>query len=236
MTSSTGTHPALHIWTPPAARAAVRAVALVLHGGRSQSSEPTSARHLAVARMLPFDRALRQVGSRTDGGLAVARLRYRVRGWNGAAQNPVRDTRWALERLHERFPDVPFALVGHSMGGRTAVHVADDPAVAVVVGLAPWIQDGDPLARLAGRRVLLVHGDRDTWTDPHATAQVAERLRGTAAQVAFVCVRGEGHAMLRRPGVWHRLTAGYVAATLLGTPPADPLVAELLAGAPILDV
>src|SRR6201999_3081874 len=114
----------------------VTAVALVLHGGRSNSTEPVPRTASAALRMIPFARSLSRAGA--SDGLAVARLRYRQRGWNGSAQPPVQDASWALARLRERFPDRPIALIGHSMGGRTAMYVADDPAVRCVVGLAPW--------------------------------------------------------------------------------------------------
>ncbi|MCW2658521.1 MAG: alpha/beta hydrolase, partial [Jatrophihabitans sp.] len=105
--------PALLVDEP---RGEVRAVALVLHGGRSQGTGPVRARQLAVLRMRPFISSLRQAGA--DHGLAVARLRYAVRGWNGSAASPVADVRDALDQLAARFPGIPIALVGHSMGGR----------------------------------------------------------------------------------------------------------------------
>src|SRR5690349_13608712 len=85
----------------------VRGVALVLHGGRAKSHMPVRAQQLAVLRMRPFVHALRR---HADAGLAVAQVRYRVRGWNGAERSPVADTLWALDQLVERFPDVPVAL------------------------------------------------------------------------------------------------------------------------------
>ena len=62
------------------AKGPVRGIAVVLHGGRSKSRAPVRATQLAVLRMRPFVTALRS----TD-GLVVAQVRYRVRGWNGAA-------------------------------------------------------------------------------------------------------------------------------------------------------
>ena len=70
----------------------VRGVALVLHGGRASSRAPVRRTNLTVVRMTPFASSLRRAG--TDLGLAVARLRYVVRGWNGGAQSPVADVRW----------------------------------------------------------------------------------------------------------------------------------------------
>jgi pimeloyl-ACP methyl ester carboxylesterase len=208
----TGT-PALHVDEP---RGPACGIALVLHGGREHSLDPVRSGQLAVVRMLPFAAALRRAGS--PHGLVVARLRYAVRGWNGGVQSPVADARWALGRLDERFPGVPVALVGHSMGGRTALHVAAFPTVRSVVGLAPWIEETDPVAQLRGRRVLIVHGDRDRVTSPRRSAEYARAASAVAESVSYVAVRAEGHAMLRRAGVWHRLAAGFVTGVLCGAP------------------
>lgn len=209
----------------------VRGVALVLHGGRSRSHLPVTGVQLAVLRMRPFVTALRRHGR---AGLVVAQVRYRVRGWNGAERSPVPDTLWALDRLANRFPDVPVALVGHSMGGRAALYAAGHDAVRSVVGLAPWIEPGDPVDPVAGRRVLIVHGDADRMTDPRASASFARHAVPIAESVTFVSVAGERHAMLRRAGLWHDLAAGFVAATVLGLSPEQSGkgdTAKVLAGA-----
>lgn len=211
------TEPVLRVSTP---KGDVRAVALVLHGGRAHGTSPVRARQLAVVRMLPFAAALERAGSAD--GLAVARLRYRVRGWNGAEQSPVADARWALDQLQQRFPDAPVAVVGHSMGGRTAVYVAGHDNVRAVVGLAPWIEPGDPYRQLAGRRVLFIHGTHDRMTSARASAEYARLAAGVASSMSYVRIRNEGHPMLRRPGVWHELTAGFVTGVLLGSEPVTP--------------
>lgn len=206
--------PALRVDLP---RAATSAVALVLHGGREHSLEPTRPNHLAVLRMVPFATALRGAGSAD--GLAVARLRYVVRGWNGERQSPIADARWAVAELGRRFPGAPIALVGHSMGGRTALYVAGEPAVRAVVALAPWLEKGDPVEQLAGRRVLIAHGEHDRLTSPVASAAYARRAGSVAEAVTFVRVGADRHAMLRRSRVWHELTAGFVMGSLYGSAP-----------------
>ena len=114
-----------------------------------ESHRPVRAHQLAVLRMRPFVASLRRHGGRD--GLVVAQLRYRVRGWNGADRSPVADAAWALDRLIATASRTcPSALVGHSMGGRTAMYVAGHESVRAVVGLAPWIEAGDPVDRLAG--------------------------------------------------------------------------------------
>lgn len=197
----------------------VRAVALVLHGGRVKSTGPVRPTQLAVLRMTPFATSLAQAGRQQ--GLAVARLRYLVRGWNGAARSPVPDVQWALERLAERYDSAPVALVGHSMGGRAALYAAAHPAVRGIVGLAPWIEAGDPYEQVAGRHVLVVHGDGDRVTNPRASAAWTRQAAQVAASASYVAVQGSRHAMLQRAGLWHSLTTAYLLAVLCNVPPAE---------------
>ncbi|HVT63957.1 MAG TPA: alpha/beta fold hydrolase [Mycobacteriales bacterium] len=187
----------------------VRAVALVLHGGREHSYDPALPSQLTAVRMRPFARRLQRRGA--EAGLAVSSLGYRYRGWNGAEESPVADTRWALEQLRSRHGDVPVVLVGHSMGGRTALRAADDKNVVGVVALAPWITSTDPVAQLAGKHILIAHGNLDFVTSPRASRRFARKAAEAGADVTYQVVRGDNHAMLLRAAKWHRLT---VAATL----------------------
>jgi dienelactone hydrolase len=215
--------PALNVQRP--GRRPVRAVALVLHGGRSHGTGPVRPSQLAVLRMLPFATALHRAG-RSD-GLAVARLRYVQRGWNGTAQAPLADVRWALGELQRGFPGAPVALVGHSMGGRAALYVAGYPSVEAVVALAPWIEQGDPVSQLAGRRLLIAHGTRDRMTSAAASAAYARAASRVAASVSFVSVEDERHAMLRRARLWHELTTGFVLGVLCARPPSGTVEPQL---------
>ena len=212
-----------------------QAIALVLHGGRERSDAPVRANQLAVVRMAPFVSGLSRAGR--GRGLAVGRMRYVVRGWNGTAQAPVADVRWVLDELAGQYPDVPVALVGHSMGGRAAIYAADHPSVRVVVGLAPWIEPNDPYRPVAGCDVLVVHGDADRITSAKASAAWTRQAATVAASATYVSVRGDGHAMLRRARLWHELTADYVVAKMLGDDAAGTgVVAKVLAGEPSLVV
>jgi dienelactone hydrolase len=201
--------------TVTAPRARPRAVALVLHGGQEHSQAAVPWTSPAYLRMLPFALQLR---ADTRGDLAVAMLRFRVRGWNGAEMSPVADATWALDRLAQRFPGLAIGVLGHSMGGRTALRVGGHSAVTAVAGLAPWLPPREPSAQLAGRSVLLAHGTADRVTDPAATAGFASRLRAEGTPVRLVRIPGEGHAMIRRAHRWHRLASGFLQEELLGAP------------------
>ena len=212
MTSRT---PALIVTQAPVDPAGI---VLVLHGGQEDSRRRARRTQLAVLRMVPLART---IAARSD-RLVVLRLLYLVRGWNGSSASPVADAEWALARAGQQYgADLPVALVGHSMGGRTALRVAGTPAVRSVVGLAPWLPVGEPTAQLAGRRVLIVHGLADHTTEPRLSATFAESLAGLAAQVSYVRVPGAKHSMLRRRATVDGLAAGYVSATLLGADDCD---------------
>lgn len=186
----------------------VRGVALVLHGGKSQSREPVESRHLSPARMVPFAKDLHRAGRRH--GLAVWILRNSVRGWNGADMSPLQDARWALRLIQEQHPDVPVFLVGHSMGGLTALSAAGHPQVAAVVALAPWLGPTTSTAAVAGKKVLIIHGTRDRWTSPAASLTFARRAGESAAGMQYVALTGAGHFMLRKVRLWQSLTTGFV--------------------------
>ncbi|WP_432993471.1 alpha/beta hydrolase [Dactylosporangium sp. CA-233914] len=176
------------------------ALALLLPGGRAQSrAKATPA--MAYLRMLPFGRAATAVGA----GIGVWRLRYRYRGWNEPERHPVADARWALDEAARRHPGVPVILIGHSMGGRVALHLATAPGVAGVCALAPWIEPPDHDLPADPRvPMLLAHGARDRITDP---AQSARFAAGHGAR--FVLLPGDNHAMLRRYRAWNRLVTDF---------------------------
>jgi alpha-beta hydrolase superfamily lysophospholipase len=190
------------------AKGATRAVVLVLYGGKAESQEPSRPWHLSAARLAPFARQIARRMARD--GVAVWTLRYRVRGWNGADASPVADARWALDEIRTLHGDVPVVLVGHSMGGRTALRVADDPSVVGIVGLAPWLPEGELRVRLGGRRLMVLHGTRDRWTDPQASKDYVDAARAEGVAASWVPMTGHGHFMLRSRGKWKRLTTDFV--------------------------
>jgi dienelactone hydrolase len=159
---------------------------------------------LTAVRMRPFARALARAGA--SRGLAVSMLRYRYRGWNGVEASPTVDARWALEEIRREHGGVPVVLVGHSMGGRTSLRVADDPSVVGIVALAPWLPGDEPVAHLAGVRAVIAHGNLDFVTSPRASRRFASRARAAGADVDYQVIHGDSHAMLLRPHRWHSLT------------------------------
>ncbi|RSD17210.1 alpha/beta hydrolase [Amycolatopsis eburnea] len=204
--------PAVSVWP---ARGRTEAVVLVLHGGAERGLGAVPPWKLAYLRMVPIARALHRAGRAH--GVEVRLLRNRRYGWNAPAMDPVDDARWALGRIRAEHPGVPVVLVGHSMGGRVALRVADDPAVRGICALAPWTPRGEPVAAVAGRSVLIVHGTRDRMTSPAESHAFAERAEGVAARVARFEIANEGHAMLRRSSVWTRLTIAFTLEVLAGS-------------------
>lgn len=201
------------------------AVVLVLHGGRARSAEPTSVRQLAYRRMLPIARAVHRAvcDPATGRGAAVCVLRNRLRGWNEPTLDALHDARWALDRLRACHPDAGIVVVGHSLGGRVALRVAGGEGVLAVCALAPWLEPAEPVDQLAGRAVLIAHGDRDRWTDPNLSFAYAVRARQVNPRVARFSVPGAGHWLLRRSADWTGLVSAFVAG-VVGAAPQHPLL------------
>lgn len=214
-----GQEPALAVRAPAVPP---RAVALVLHGGAQHGLATVRPWGLAYLRMVPLARALVAAGSRR--GLEVCLLRNRVRGWNEPTLDPVRDARWALDRVRARRPGLPVVLVGHSMGGRVALRIADDPSVAGACALAPWTPRAEPVDPVTGRSVLLAHGTLDRVTPPEDSHAFAVRAAAVAARLARFEIVSDGHAMLGRPGLWSRLVAEFTLHAA-GLASAGPLLA-----------
>ena len=189
---------------PPDAAAAV----IVLHGGAVDGYERNRPWSHNVARLLPFARSLRSV----PGPLAVARVRFRFRGWNGDEQAPLVDARWALEQARTAYPGRPVAVVGHSMGGRVALHLGDERDVRLVVALAPWIERGDTRPG-PWCRTVVIHGDRDVICGLSRSRRLVEQLQSEGRDASLIRIARGDHAMLLRPRLWSQLVTGVVAAT-----------------------
>jgi predicted esterase len=201
------------------------AVVLLLHGGTPDSFVQVRGYDPSVVRMIPFGRSVFRAGG---GRIALAKLRYAVRGWNGEAESPVADARWALDQIARRFGHLPIGLVGHSMGGRVALRVADHGGVDgadregshrlgvhSLAVLAPWLPAGEPVPVLGDRALLLAHGTADRMTDPARTTELAHKLSAKGGNVELRTYPGGRHSMLFPSRPWHDLVAGFMVRTLL---------------------
>ncbi len=188
------------ILTQHDAPGSARAMILVLHGGKPRSRQAIDGRSASWQRALWLQRAMARRAHDADVGVWL--LRYRERGWNGGTDRRD-DARWALDEVRAAHGDVPVVLLGHSMGARVAVHVADDPSVRGVVGLAPWWSADDPVATLRGRTLRAAHGRRDRITSFRETTRYVERARPVARSAELHDMGALGHYMLTGASRWH---------------------------------
>jgi dienelactone hydrolase len=188
-------------------------VVLLLHGGKERSDEPVDARSASWRRMAALQGAATPAAHRA--GVSTWLLRYQVRGWNGGA--PVADARRALDEVRRELGDVPVVLLGHSMGGRTAVHVADDRSVRGVVALAPWFPKGERVDALAGRTLRAAHGRTDRITSYRATEAYVERAGAVADEATLTDMGRVGHYMIRRVRAWNAFAREHSLAVIAAT-------------------
>lgn len=181
-----------------------RGLVVLLHGGPVMGRGEAKQWGLPYLRMLPFGwYAFRY----SRGCAAVAWVRFARKGWNGAEETPVEETRHVLEAITRRAPHLPLAVIGHSMGGRAALRVAAHPSVRTVVALAPWVPEKENVGHLHGQSVLIMQGDRDLITPQSDADTYVERARQVGAHIAYVLIEGGGHFMVRHARRWHTLAA-----------------------------
>jgi predicted esterase len=191
---------------------APRAIVLVLHGGKDRSRVEVTARSGSWRRARSLAAALRKPLG--EDGVGIWLLRYGIVGWNGDGADRIADARWALAQIRAEHDGVPIALVGHSMGGRTACHVADDDLVRGVVALAPWLPPREPVEALAGRDLHAAHGSRDRITRARDTRAYVERAAAVTEVATFTDMGRVGHYMLRGVPAWNAFTVEHVRAIL----------------------
>ena len=146
-------------------------------------------------------------------GASTWLLRYRTRGWDGGAAR-IEDARGALDEVRATVGEVPIVLLGHSMGGRTAVHVADDPQVlGVVAGALPA---GEPVDALRGKQLRAAHGRRDRITSYLATRAFVDRAKAAGADATLTDMGWAGHYLLTRITAGNAFAAGQAGALVPG--------------------
>jgi hypothetical protein len=88
----------------------------------------------------------------------------------------------------------------------------DEPDVRLVIGLAPWVEPGDPRPG-AGRRTVLIHGDRDVICSLARTRAAVEAMQAEGLDASLVRIARADHAMLVRARLWTALVVEVVEAT-----------------------
>lgn len=136
--------------------------------------------------------------------LAFLELRYRVKSWR-QLDLCVEDGRAAVAVAREAGAD-EVALLGFSMGGAVAVHVAADPAVSTVIALAPWLYPELDVSPLDGRRFAVLHGSLDRslpgipGVRPELSLHGFERARARGVDADRTVIDGAIHPIaLRAP-------------------------------------
>ncbi len=88
---------------------------------------------------------------------------------------------------------VPVVLIANSMGGRASFRAAACPTVAGVVQVSPWLPNCEPVDQVAGRKVLILHGDRNQSDAPfELSLEYASRARAVVPDLARMEVGGLG--------------------------------------------
>lgn len=154
--------------------------------------------------------------------LRFAEVKYRIKSWN-RLDMCVEDVLAAVDETGgERT-----LLVGFSMGGLVCVRAAPHPAVASVLGLAPWFPDRLDMSPLRGRRLDVLHGSLDRWlpgipgVSPTLSRRGFERARKLGVEGSYTMISGGVHGTALRPfwgGIatlprarrWAELSAGIV--------------------------
>ena len=195
---------------------------LVFHGGAADSTLPVAPLSLAVLRLVPVARA---IAAQVDDA-AVYRLRFSVRGWNGDGAAVLDDARWAIDEIARRHPGLAIVLVGHSLGGRVAMHLAGSTSrpdaqgrmspVVGAVGLAPWVDPRDPVDLLDGVPLAVIQGTRDKVVPESSTRPWLATAARAGALIDSTIIEGAGHTMLRHLRRWHRLAADGVSTVVTG--------------------
>ncbi len=145
-------------------------------------------------------------------GVSVWLTKFGAAGWNASSPTgptPIPDARWTLEQLRADLGEIPVVLLGHSMGARTAVAVADDSLVTGVVALAPWLPPDEPVSTLAGKHLVAAQGRRDRITSYAHTEAFLERANRVAASTRMIDMGGLGHYLIKGAQLWNDVAVSH---------------------------
>ena len=181
-------------------------VLVLLHGGTGRRPSTSAMADLRFLRMTPFAVEVRR---RSHRSITVAQIHNPAGGW------PRGQGRAALDAFLSGLdlPRAQIVLAGHSSGGHVALAAGAD--CGGIIALAPWLSGSEPVEHLRGSRVTILHGDRDRVTDPARSAAYVRQLVAAGVSARFQQMAGAGHAMVQRPGQWHRAVADEAIAILL---------------------
>lgn len=181
-----------------------RAVIVMFHGGKPRSTKEVDGRSLSWRRSAVMQRAISPAAN--ERGVSVWLTRFAESGWNAdspTGPSPIPDARWTLDKVRSEFGDVPVVLLGHSMGARTAVAVADDPSVNGVVALAPWFPPDEPIDALRGKHLVAAQGRRDRITSFAHTETFVRRASRLATSAQMIDMGDLGHYLLKGSARWN---------------------------------
>ena len=137
-------------------------------------------------------------------GLTFAEVRYRIKSWKQLGMC-VEDARAAVQEVGA----ARTLMLGFSMGGAVAISVCDEPSVAGVLGLAPWLPGKLPLEPLRGKRLDVLHGSLDRYlpgipgVSPTLSRRGFDRALAVGATGTYSLIPGALHGVaLRSP--WGR--------------------------------
>ena len=173
-----------------------RALVLFVHGGLVRSSLPVPEGRPSIGwphTKYLQDRLSTRFAARR---IEVWALVHRYAGWNSDTHpSPVPDLRWALDEARRLRPGVPVILVGHSMGARTSLRVADDPSVTGLIGLCPWYPEEEvvPPSRVP-LRVAFAQWD---WDCPYPSMRAFLHRAREVTDVRVENMGRDTHYMLR---------------------------------------
>lgn len=187
-------------------------VVVLLHGANEALNPHPAWLDPAYLRMPSLRRVLRRATKRQ---VAVAQIYHAGGGWDIHGRRGPDDARHAFGLVRERFPGLPLCVVAHSSGGCVALRAGDDPDIVSIVALAPYVSPHERADHLAGRDLLVVHGDRDHVASFPLSEDLVARINESGGTARFVRMPAAGHFMVRGAKLWHSLAADHVVRTLL---------------------